>query len=209
MDRLANRMASEDTWDQTAYNEEQFYSHFKEYYVAGVSSRVMNYLCFMNSKVLFRFVREDPELYAKHRPVAVHVNYHPEKPQRMVDIIKQYWEGTPNAIGKWHWGQGLKINKACTERSNRRDNFDANPTAKKMAAEVKAVWGGVKYVEFQPNGVFKTPWGVGSWGLALSGKDKFFADFVGTQHLLELIEWPTFKCTRCSDGDEIRIEFEA
>jgi hypothetical protein len=41
--------------------------------------------------------------------VSAHVNYHPEKPQRMVDILAQYHHNKPHAIDKWHWGVGLKI----------------------------------------------------------------------------------------------------
>jgi len=50
---------------------------------------VMSYMCFQNTKYLFRYMRSDPALYdaaagRSLRPVSVHVNYHPEKPQRMV-----------------------------------------------------------------------------------------------------------------------------
>ena len=38
----------------------------------GVSTRVMSYMCFMNSKFLFRFLVDDSELMARHRPVSVH-----------------------------------------------------------------------------------------------------------------------------------------
>lgn len=48
MNRLAHRMATEDVWDQTAYNEEQFYVSYGGYRSPGVSQRVMNYMCFMN-----------------------------------------------------------------------------------------------------------------------------------------------------------------
>eukprot|EP00976_Prorocentrum_cordatum_P017899 361548-Prorocentrum_minimum.AAC.1 len=42
----------------TAYNEEQFYVSYGDYRNPGVTQRVMNYLCFLNSKTLFRYVRE-------------------------------------------------------------------------------------------------------------------------------------------------------
>ena len=45
MKRLARRMEREGTWDQTAYNEEQFYPAHERHATVGVSSRVMNYLC--------------------------------------------------------------------------------------------------------------------------------------------------------------------
>jgi hypothetical protein len=56
-------MATQDVWDQTAYNEEQFYVSYGNYRNPGVTQRVMNYLCFLNSKALFRFVRE-----VRHHP---------------------------------------------------------------------------------------------------------------------------------------------
>ena len=46
MRRLAHRMATEDVWDQTAYNEEQFYASYGGYHSPGVTQRLMNYLCF-------------------------------------------------------------------------------------------------------------------------------------------------------------------
>tara|TARA_B100000768_G_scaffold135701_1_gene126582 strand:+ start:57 stop:611 length:555 start_codon:yes stop_codon:yes gene_type:complete len=79
MSRLKHRMETEGVWDQTAYNEEMWYvarltlplslppalalALALTRYVAlpgrdahGVSSRVLNYFCHMNSKTLFRYV---------------------------------------------------------------------------------------------------------------------------------------------------------
>ena len=39
------------------YNEEQFYPAHGTHATVGVTSRVMNYLCNLNSKTFFRFVR--------------------------------------------------------------------------------------------------------------------------------------------------------
>ncbi len=100
MKRLARRMETEGTWDQTAYNEEQFYPASAQHATVGVSSRVMNYLCNLNSKTFFRFLREDNELLTGFRPVSVHVNYHPEKPNRMVDLHAWYYQvnSTPSPL---------------------------------------------------------------------------------------------------------------
>ena len=88
---------------------------------AGVSQRVMNYACFQNTKYLFRYMRYDAQLYdgaagRSLRPVSVHVNYHPEKPQRMVTIMAQYIKGERDAISKWHWGEGMTFAKPCVAR---------------------------------------------------------------------------------------------
>jgi hypothetical protein len=57
-----------------------------------VSVRVLNYACFCNSKWLFRYLLARPAdaRWAAHRPVSVHINYHPEKAQRMASIIEHY-----------------------------------------------------------------------------------------------------------------------
>jgi hypothetical protein len=57
----------------------------------GVSVRVMNYFCNMNSKTLFRFMLDDATLMARHRPVSIHINYHPEKLPRMEDVFQHFY----------------------------------------------------------------------------------------------------------------------
>ena len=71
MGRLKSRMERENVWDQTAYNEEMWYVALHGQVAHGVSARVMNYLCHMNSKTLFRFMLHDEVLMASHRPVSV------------------------------------------------------------------------------------------------------------------------------------------
>ena len=76
MQILAKRMASEDVWDQSAYNMEIFRPAYGQYVAAGVSVRAMNFVCFCNTKVLFKYMRHDPQLIdpARHVPVTVHIN---------------------------------------------------------------------------------------------------------------------------------------
>jgi len=207
MNRLAHRMATEDVWDQTAYNEEQFYVSYGGYRSPGVSQRVMNYMCFMNSKLLFRYVREDPELYPVVRPVSVHVNYHPEKPQRMVDILAQYHGGKQDAIGKWHWGVGLKGHHECAKRV--AGHHTSALARRVLQAGGKAEWGGIKFVEFLEGGQLKTPWGNGRWGVMdMAKSDMLYADFVGAEHQLQLKSWPFFESTRCSDGEKVKMKVD-
>jgi len=40
----------------------------------SVTRRVLDYMLFMNSKVLFKHLRHDAGRYASHKPVSVHVN---------------------------------------------------------------------------------------------------------------------------------------
>jgi hypothetical protein len=55
-------METESTWDQSAWNQEQFHPSHGATPAVGVSSRVMNYLCFQNSKLFFRFLRYDAQV---------------------------------------------------------------------------------------------------------------------------------------------------
>mmetsp|Transcript_33962 Transcript_33962/g.47046 ORF Transcript_33962/g.47046 Transcript_33962/m.47046 type:complete len:726 (-) Transcript_33962:56-2233(-) len=211
MQRLKHRMATQDVWDQTAYNEEQFYVSYGGYASPGVSQRVMNYLCFLNSKALFRYVREDPDLYPDAlRPVSVHVNYHPEKPQRMVDIYAQYHKGKARAIDKWNWGVGMKGATECLKRApNTALQLMQSALGQRMIATGKAAWGGVKYVDFLAGGELKTPWGIGKWGVldATATPSTFFADFAGAQHKLSVTSWPNFESKRCSDNERVQLVF--
>ena len=70
----------------------------------------MNYLCFLNTKTLFKYMRYDAALgaAASHTPVTAHVNYHPEKEARMVSIIQFYFHGDGNALNRWNGGEGQR-----------------------------------------------------------------------------------------------------
>ena len=127
----------------------------------GVSVRVMNYFCNMNSKTLFRFMLDDATLMARHRPVSIHINYHPEKLPRMEDVFQPFYGaaddddlgaglGLPtkrNASGglyAWHWGVGLKAGKACREASRTPGASGSSLAERIQAAGGKAVWSGIK-----------------------------------------------------------------
>ena len=234
---LSQRMATEaNTWDQTAYNEEQVYLYSSDKgsqgkggpAPAGVTQRVMNYACFQNTKYLFRYMRYDPELYdgAKGRslrPISVHVNYHPEKPQRMVSLIDQYLKGERDAIAKWSWSEGLASNKPCNGRpENGMGAVDASKLAKMVrerATEmekfgVDGMWSGVKGFTPKLDGTLKTPWGNGNWGVVpvkdADGKDVLFFDFIGAKHMvsegtLERGGEVRMISVRCTDGEKVKI----
>ena len=108
METLAKRLASEEVWDQSAYNQEISRLAYMEHRSPAVSMRVMSYLCFLNTKTLFRYMRHDESLSdpGKHRPVSVHANYHPEKEMRMVSIRQLYLEGKRGALDAWNGGEG-------------------------------------------------------------------------------------------------------
>jgi len=97
MTRLAARLEREKVWDQTAYNEEMSYYSYKERKAPQVSIRVMDIHKFMNSKVLFKFVRHMPK-GSQPRPVMAHMNYHPNKSARMAAAMKYYFEGDDSEL---------------------------------------------------------------------------------------------------------------
>ena len=93
---LAHRMATENTWDQTAYNEEVGLPARGALSGAAITRRAANYLCFANSKTLFRKVLREPRL-SDHRVVVSHVNYHANKPAKMQAIYDKYHGGSSAA----------------------------------------------------------------------------------------------------------------
>ncbi|XP_068654361.1 arabinosyltransferase RRA3-like [Aristolochia californica] len=98
LDRVADRLARESkTWDQAAFNEELFFPSHPDYTGLHASKRVMDFYLFMNSKVLFKTVRKDPNL-SKVKPVVVHLNYHPDKLPRMRAVVDFYAHGKTEAL---------------------------------------------------------------------------------------------------------------
>lgn len=219
LSRLADRMASEKgTWDQTAYNEEQVYlwgqANHKVY--SGTSQRIMNYMCFQNSKYLFRYMRFDTDLYPNHRPASVHINYHPEKPDRMVSVIAQYWDGKASAIDVWNWGEGRKDLKECVKRPNDNGISDSKLARILVAKTSKTPgkWGGSEGIVCRLDGTVVTPWNEGKWGVLSESPVKFYMDFGGTHHVLTLTKGSAedgetgafeFTSNRCTDLDEVRV----
>jgi len=207
--RLARRMEHEGTWDQSAWNQEQFLPAYGSHKAVGVSTRVMNYLCNLNSKTFFRFIREDSTLLHGYTPLSIHINYHPEKPDRMKDVHRFYYEkyDTPDkGIWRWNGGEGTKLLTEC-----RKIDLKARPDASDAdVARVrgkKLEWGGCSgCLSLEPDGTLTTSWGKGRWGKTstASFKDVIFAKFVDVVHLLKLDESGAFLSTRCSDGEELR-----
>lgn len=191
---------------------------------------MMNYACFQNTKYLFRYMRYDAALYdadsgASLRPVSAHVNYHPEKPQRMVTLIAQYLKGERDAISKWSWSEGMASNEACTARpatagaapaeaSSRLFSVVAARVAEMAARGVDGTWAMNGGFTPQPDGTLKTPWGEGTWGVIppdkAEGKDRLFVDFAGTKHMIEEARVEkggevTMTSTRCNDGEKVDV----
>lgn len=103
MKRIAASIEKETIWDQTAYNVQMFMLSYKDYKAPQVSVRVMDIHKFMNSKVLFKFVRRMPQKQ-QPRPVMVHMNYHPDKSSRMAAAIQYYFDGDKAALDSFPGG---------------------------------------------------------------------------------------------------------
>jgi hypothetical protein len=229
MARLKGRMLREAVWDQTAYNEEMWWATLPGEPAFGVSARVMNYYCHLNSKIVFRYMLQDEPLMQAHRPVSIHVNYHPEKLPRMEDAFERYHGLGPdlgNGIGMstkrakagglyaWHWGVGLKAGKACRDASRSRDvrGSDLAERIRKAGGALK--WAGIKGLRFRDGGMLETPWGPGQWGVLRGcgpacgpNADQLFADFIGQQHVVTLHKdgWPKLNSLRCADFENVTL----
>ncbi|KAF6149700.1 hypothetical protein GIB67_017433 [Kingdonia uniflora] len=105
LDRVAGRLSRENAWDQAVFNEELFYPSYLRYDGLYASRRTMDFYNFMNSKVLFKTVRHDGRL-RKHKPVVVHVNYHPDKLPRMKAVVEFYVNGKQDALAPFSLGSG-------------------------------------------------------------------------------------------------------
>ncbi|KAE8660998.1 G-box-binding factor 1-like [Hibiscus syriacus] len=98
LDRVASRLANEPrSWDQAVFNEELFFPSHPEYEGLHAARRTMDFYLFMNSKVLFKTVRKDARLI-KLKPVIVHLNYHPNKLERMKAVVEFYANGNQDAL---------------------------------------------------------------------------------------------------------------
>ena len=96
---MEHRMATEDLWDQSGYNMELFLPAHDAHLTAGASVRVMSPLCFVNSKVLFRYIRFQ-EYLKDFRPVAIHVNYHADKSHKMTLAAAYYLQGDAGGLNR-------------------------------------------------------------------------------------------------------------
>lgn len=100
LDRVTNRLSKEKAWDQAVFNEELFLPSHPGYEGLHASTRVMDFYLFMNSKVMFTKVRKEA-IFDKFVPVALHVNYHPDKFDRMLALINYFIHGKKDALKRF------------------------------------------------------------------------------------------------------------
>ena len=100
LDRVTTRLAKEKAWDQAVFNEELFFPSHPGYEGLHASKRVMDYYLFMNSKLMFTKIRKDPS-FDNFVPVSLHVNYHPDKYERMVALVEYFTKGKKDALKRF------------------------------------------------------------------------------------------------------------
>ena len=150
---MEHRMATEDLWDQAGYNMELFLPTHDAHAGARAHVRVMSPLCFVNSKVLFRHIRFATEL-RDFAPVAIHVNYHADKENKMHLAVDRYLNKVQHALDKC-MGDGCARGMAPVSaleagaRAGVNDGFagsraamTAMSEAKSYACEPRTPWNG-------------------------------------------------------------------
>ena len=168
--------------EHALFNEAVFLPSHGAYASPGATKRALNYLCFANSKTLFRFARRDRKWREpkEHAPVVVRLSYHANEPARLDDVHAYYLEGNANALDGWSDGErssgsGGKEEKrtdACAgalgaEARDARAGGRA-PARAALPPHRTWSWGGVTPLSFDPGGGLRTPWGEGEWGFVPS-----------------------------------------
>ena len=152
----------------------------------------------------------DKELLHGYRPLSLHINYHPEKLQRMRDAYAFYFHGAEEGLWKWNGGEGSKLLSEC-----KRFRTTSTPDATKAhIAHIIAAglidWGTCTgCLKPKTDGTLGTPWGDARWGEAGTTSaypgfaDAVFASVGGAMHVLRFDETGSFVSTRCSDGEKL------
>ena len=92
MDSIHGHLQERNDWDQSVFN---MYIQAPLGYpgkTAGVTLRVLDYNDYMNSKTLFRYAR------GRRMPVALHLNYHPDKSARLAAAEQHFLRNDSKAF---------------------------------------------------------------------------------------------------------------
>ena len=142
---MEHRMNTEpNLWDQAGYNLELWFPSRDAHLTSGASIRVMDPLCFVNSKVMTRVIRHSPALRKeKHVPVAMHANYHTDKANKMKNAAAYYAPGgTLRAFEPCLVGCGKDPKTVAElERKHRHAVNDGVASSKKWTAGAAGAWG--------------------------------------------------------------------
>lgn len=202
--------------EREAFLHELWLPSHHEYASVGAQLRVMNYLCFVNSKVLFRQTRMLP---SAPTPVAVQINFHTDVAPRMAAVVAKYGAAHDGAqlaalpLADTGGAGGAATSAASCVRGA-AGAADAGlgaagsgGVAEELVRRSPYAWGGIGDIFFHEGGSLKTPWGDGQWGAhaADGGGRSFFADFVGAKHNVLVLESGMGISTRCADNNVVLV----
>jgi len=181
------------------------------YAAVGAILRVMNHLCFVNSKVLFRQLRQKTK---GHPPVLVQINFHSDAIPRMAAVIARYLDGDPKPLsalpladssGKSAAEDTKPLSCDDSSRAGGEQGAAAGDLVAKLQAQSPFAWAGVGDMIFKADGVLSSPWGVGKWGAHPGDSAAIFADFVGTRHNVRIMPSGLGISTRCTDNNVVLL----
>jgi hypothetical protein len=179
-----------------AFNEALDLPAHGDYVGPGVIKRTLNYLCFANSKMIYRFAKKDAKA-KKFIPVAIRMSYHlrlKETVQRMIDAYNYYEEMKQNTVlgasaktisnfDRWTHGEGfgeaaadskilckLRMVEPSESIESYSEKARVASVLSKLGENEPFSWGGVPGLRFLEGGDLKTPWGKGRWGFIDKGK---------------------------------------
>ena len=218
--------AADADFEHLAFNEALFLPSHGAYVSPGVTRRTLNYMCFANSKHVFRFLRKDRRFKdrAEHAPVAVRLSYHPNEPARLGDVYAYYLKGKSGALNGWGDGVGRVKggdaggsgvgSKACAQSKSLKpgqgvDEARNEELASRLATNPNWSWGGVTPFVFEPGGC--PPWGPAPGVRPRRVRRPGRGDgHHGTPHVLSFETGGSGGCStrmfvseRCTDGDMI------
>jgi len=211
--------------EREVFNQETWLPSHGSYVAGGASLRVMNFLCFANSKNLMRLTKDDALQRAGFAPIAARFSYHAPKAALAAAALLEF--GPPRQKGAMEaalkaaaaGGRGARPAACAAFAHNfhrlRADERAFSPVVARVVAASNWTWAGIKPFNLQADGVLLTPWGTGEWGVyqPASGTpadgaaaSTLLASFGGAEMVLEFEEFmgeqhAMFVATRCSDGD--------
>jgi hypothetical protein len=213
--QLSSSSTASAVWEaeRVAFTHELWLPSHHEYASVGAVLRVMNYLCFVNSKVLFRQLRNLP---SGTPPVAVQINYHSDTVTRMQATLSRYVDSDsaplrnlPLASASSDGGGGGGGGEKPLDCSRSPSHGDgASKLGAHLIANSPYAWGGVGDMSFGEGGVLSTPWGKGEWALHAGDATglSVAADFVGAKHNVAFdLESGMGVSTRCADNNVVLV----